>query len=183
MSEEKINSKEFKDIIKSIEDRKYTEAETALLEIISKRENEFYPYQLLGILYSKMGDFNQALKNYEKSLEINSKNPGLYFDLGNVYRALNDNQKSIEFFLKTIELNPNVIDAYLNIAKIYEKQKKMLDANKFFLKALSLNKDHIPSNKSYSNFLIKAGEITKGLSYQYKYLGVIRFNKDNLEII
>ena len=56
MSEEKINSKEFKDIIKSIEDRKYTEAETALLEIISKRENEFYPYQLLGILYSKMGD-------------------------------------------------------------------------------------------------------------------------------
>lgn len=183
MTEDLSNLKEFKDIIKSIEEKKYNEAETALLKITDKRKNEFYPYQLLGILYTKIGSYDKALKHYEISLQINSKNPGLYFDLGMMYRMLNRDNKSIEYFLKATELNPNIIDAYLNIAKIYEKQKKFLDANKFFQKALSLNKDYIPSNKSYSNFLIKAGEISKGLSYQYKYLGVIRFKKENLEII
>lgn len=183
MSEENINSKEFKDIIRYIEDRKYIEAETSLKKILNERKNEFYPHQLLGILYSKIEDYEKALQHYEESIKINPKNPGIYFDLGNMYRSLNNNDKSIEFFLKAIELNPNIVDAYLNIAKIYEKQKKLVDANKFFLKALSLNKNYIPSNKSYSNFLLKAGEISKGLSYQYKYLGIIRFNKEDLEII
>ena len=59
----------------------------------------------------------------------------------------------------------------------------MVDANKFFQKALSLKKDHLPSNKAYSYFLIRHGEITKGLSFQYKHMGIIQFNKENLEIV
>ena len=136
----------------------------------------------MGIIYSKTGDFDKAKNFYDNSLKLNPKNPAVYFDLGAMYKMLNDYEKSKDNFLKAIELNPNIIDAYLNIAGIYEKQKKMMEANKFFLKALSLNKDYLPSNKAYSYFLIKGGEITKGLSYQYKHLGIIQFNKENLKI-
>ena len=183
MSEENTISEEFKNIINLIEKKNYKEAETTLIEIVNEKSDDFYPHHLLGILYSKTGDFNKAKSHYENSLKLNPKNPGIYFDLAMMYKMLNDYDKSIDNFLKAVELNPNIIDAYLNIAKIYEKQKKMMEANKFFLKALSLNKDFLPSNKSYSNFLIRGGEISRGLSYQYKHLGTIRFNKKNLEII
>ena len=184
MSNENIISEELQKIIKLIEKKNYTEAEAALIKIVDEKNNEFYPHQLLGILYSKTGEFDKAKKHFENSLKINPKNPGLYFDLGTMYKLLNDDEKSLECFFKVIELNPNIIDAYLSIAKIYEKQKKMVDANKFFQKALALNKDYLPSNKAYSYFLIKGhGEITKGLSYQYKHLGIIQFNKENLKIV
>jgi len=183
MSNEYIVSEELKSIIKLIEKNDFTKAETALIKIVGEKDNEFYPHQLLGILYSKTGNFEKAKKHYENSLKINPKNPGIYFDFGMMHKMINEDQKSLDCFFKVIELNPNIIDAYLNIAKIYEKQKKFMEANKFFQKALSFNKDYLPSNKSYSYFLIKAGEISKGLSLQYKYLGIIRFNKENLEII
>ena len=183
MSNENIISEELQKIIKLIEKKNYTEAEAALIKIVDEKNNEFYPHQLLGILYSKTGEFDKAKKHFENSLKINPKNPGLYFDLGTMYKLLNDDEKSLECFFKVIELNPNIIDAYLSIAKIYEKQKKMVDANKFFQKALALNKDYLPSNKAYSYFLIRHGEITKGLSHQYKHLGIIQFNKENLKIV
>jgi tetratricopeptide (TPR) repeat protein len=182
MSKENIVSEKLKSIINLINKNDFIEAETALIKIVGEKDNDFYPHQLLGILYSKTGEFEKAKKHFENSIKISPKNPGLYFDLGTMYQLLNDDQKTLDCFLKVIELNPNIIDAYLNIANIYDKQKKIVEANKFFQKALSLKKDYLPSNKAYSYFLIKHGEITKGLSYQYKHLGIIQFNKENLKI-
>ena len=134
MSKENIISEEIKSIIKLIEKNDLTEAENALIKIVGEKDNDFYPHQLLGILYSKTGKFEKAKKHFENSIKISPKNPGLYFDLGTMYQLLNDNQKTLDCFFKVIELNPNIIDAYLSIAKIYDKQKKMVDANKFFQK-------------------------------------------------
>ena len=183
MNNENIVSEELQSILKLIEKKNYTEAEAALVKIVDEKNNEFYPHQLLGILYSKTGNFEKAKKHFENSIKISPKNPSLYFDFGTMYNMVDDNQKALDCFFKVIELNPNIIDSYLNIAKIYEKQKKMVDANKFFQKALSLNKDYLPSNKAYSYFLIRHGEITKGLSIQYKHMGIIQLNKENLKII
>ena len=40
--------------------------------------------------------------------------------------------------------------------------------------------NEVSSNKQ---FLIKSGEVTKGLAYQYKYFGAIRFDGDEFKIV
>ena len=61
----------------------------------------------------------------------------------------------------------------------------MLDANKFFLKALSLNKDHIPSNKSYSNFSynIKDKELINNTFFYIESIMKIKNKKKTLILI
>ena len=149
MSEIDLNIKNYSYIIKLIEENNLSEAEKNLLKIIDEKQNEFYPHQLLGFVYSKTGDLEKSLFYYNQSLEINQNNPGLC----------------------------------LSIAKIFENQKKLLEANKFYQQGLSINKNYAPLIKSYSNFLIKFGELSKGLSFQYKHFGIIRFNKQDFEII
>lgn len=149
MSEIELNIKKYSHIVKLIEDNNLSEAEKNLLKTIDEKQNEFYPHQLLGFVYTKTGNIEKSLYHYYKSLEINQNNPGLC----------------------------------LSIAKIFENQKKILEANKFYQQGLSINKNYAPLIKSYSNFLIKFGELSKGLSFQYKHFGIIRFNKQDFEII
>ena len=100
-----------------------------------------------------------------------------------VYKKKNDLQKSIYHFLKVIEFQSNYKEAYLNIINIYENTNQVFEANKYYLKGLSIFKDDLELNRNYSKFLIRVGEVTKGLSYQYKYLGIVRFEKSGVKII
>ena len=136
MSEIELNIKKYSHIVKLIEDNNLSEAEKNLLKTIDEKQNEFYPHQLLGFVYTKTGNVEKSLYHYYKSLEINQNNPGL-----------------------------------------------CLSIDKFYQKGLSINKNYAPLIKSYSNFLIKFGELSKGLSFQYKHFGIIRFNKQDFEII
>ena len=183
MEQEKFNIKDYDFIIKLLKEENFIKAEGELVKIISDKKDQFYTHQLLGIVYSKIGDVDKALSHYQISIKLNPKNSGALFNLAILYKNLNKNDKAIEYFLKVIEFDPNFIEAYLNIAKIHDKQKKIIEANNFYQKALSINKNYIPTNKSYSKFLIKVGEIPKGLSYQYKHFGIIKFKSKNMEII
>ena len=183
MEEQKFNLKEYNYIIKFIEENKLNTAKEELIRIVNDKKNEFYPYQLLGIVYSKIGELEKALSHYQISIKINPKNSGALFNLAMMYKNLNKIDNAIENFLKVIEFDPNFIEAYLNVAKIYDKQKKIIEANNFYQKALSLNRNYLPTNKSYSKFLMRVGEIPKGLSYQYKHFGIVKFKSKKIEII
>ena len=111
------------------------------------------------------------------------ENKGAYFELGNIYRMQNNINESKNNFLNALNIDPNFIEAHISLAKINESENNILETNKIYQKALSINSEHLQLNKAYANFLKRTGEISKGLSFQYKYSGVIRFNKNNLEIL
>ena len=146
MAKENIRTKEYEEIIKLIEKKDYAEAEEILTNLLIKKK-DFYIHQLLRIIYSNKKDNKKAIDHFNLSLNLNSKNPGVLF----------------------------------NLAKVYEQELKMHDANKYYLEALSLTKD-TQLIKSYSKFLFKIGEVSRGMSFQYQYFGNIRFGKTNLKI-
>ena len=174
--------KKYDDVINLIKSKNYKNAEISLLNVVKDEKNDFYPHQLLGVVYSKLGDLNKAISHFEISLKINPKNPGVIFNLGMIYLEQDNLDKSKEFF-KTIELDKNFIEGYLNLAKVFEKQQNFTESDKFYQKSLSINNEYLPAIRSYTNFLINIGEISKALSYQYKYFGIIKFNNDKPEII
>lgn len=183
MEKEKFNIKDYNHIIKFIEEKNFLKAEEELLKIINDKKNQFYSHQLLGVVYSNNGNIDKALSHYQTSINLNPKNSGALFNLAMLYKTLNKDDSAVEYFLKVTKFDPKLIEPYLHIASIYEKKKKLNEANSFYQKALSLNKDFLPTNQSYSKFLMKAGEIPKGLSYQYKYFGIIKFKSKDMEIL
>ncbi len=182
MNIKNINVKKYQHTINLIKTKNYEESISNLKNFIEEDSNDYYAHQLIALVYMDSKNFDEAIKHLDISIGINSDNPA-YYNLGVIYRNLKKFDKSQEFFLKTIEKNPNFIDAYLNIAKIYENNQNFNEADKFYQKALLIDKKNLSSNKLYSNFLIKNGEVTKGLAFHYKYFGVIRFEENELKII
>ena len=183
MNKDNSKLKKYDDVINLIKSKNYKDAEINLLNVVKDEKNDFYPHQLLGIVYSKLGDLNKAISHFEISVKINPKNPGVIFNLAMIYQDQGNLEKSKDFFLKTIELDKNFIEAYLNIAKVFEKQQNFIESDKYYQKCLSINSEYLPAIRLYSNFLVNIGEISRALSYQYKYFGIIKFNNDKPEII
>ena len=156
---ENKNSKQeqFKDIIKLIESKNYNEAKDRLNKLLDEKKNDFYIYQLLGIISQYSGNIEESIYNFNLSLNLMPKNAGVLYNLGVINRSLNNLEKAKEYFFKTLEINPNFIDAYINIAQIYEREKKIFDAENHYKKAFSINKDHTSLNRAYARFLINIG--------------------------
>lgn len=58
----------------------------------------------LGWVYYRLGDYNQAAKHLERSLELEGNDPHIYDHLGDVYRALRRFSKAREIYKKAYEL-------------------------------------------------------------------------------
>ena len=103
----------------------------ASLEECLKLKNDFEPaYNALGGVFFSMGDYDQAIKNFEKVLTLTNnanvqkkvkKNLSLaYAKLGNEQISQGDAPKAIEYLNKSVE-NDNYDAAYLSLAKLYSE--------------------------------------------------------------
>ena len=103
----------------------------ASLEECIKLKNDFEPgYNALGGVYFSMGNYNEAIKNFEKVLTLSDngsvekkvkKNLSLaYAKLGNDEISQGNAPKAIEYLNKAVE-NDNYDAAYLSLAKLYSE--------------------------------------------------------------
>ena len=171
------------EVIEIIKAGKYNDAKIELEKITNSKKDDFYAYHVLGVVFAKLNNFDQAIHNINLSVKINPKNKGAYFELGNIYRIKGNKIESKDNFIKALKIDPNFIEAHISLAKINESENNFEETDRIYKNALSINSEHLQLNKAYANFLIRLGEISKGLYFQYKYSGAIRFNKDILEIL
>lgn len=87
-----------------------------------------------GMAFESRGEIYQALKDYAKSVEIDSNFFYGYYNRGNIFYDLKLFDKAIADFSRTIELNPKFVNAYVNRGlchlELQEYDKALSDFNK-----------------------------------------------------
>lgn len=73
---------------------------------VTANPDRFQAWTQLGNLYYDTGQYDKAVKAYEKSLELHSGTGDIWTDLGVMYRRTNRPQKAIEAFDKAMEIEP-----------------------------------------------------------------------------
>jgi tetratricopeptide (TPR) repeat protein len=91
-----------------------------------------------GAVFQKQNDFNNALENYSKALEINKTNPNVFVYRGNLYYKKENYDKALSDFQKVLDLDPNNHVAQYNIGMCFFKQGEKLNACDAFHKACEL---------------------------------------------
>lgn len=114
-------------------------------------------YLKLGIEKHLKNDYQGAIIDYSKSIDLNPKNHIAYYNRATVEMLLKDYENAMKDFSKCIEIAPNYKDAYYSRATILAGQKKYQDA------LLELNK-LIELDKVYPNALTLRGQIKVALS-------------------
>ena len=124
------------------------------LENLIKTDPEnFINYFNLGSLYVKLNDYDLALINFQKTVNLNKKFFQGYNNLANIHKKLKNTEKSIKFFKKAIELNPNYINALYNLAIVYFEIGKYEESTIYYKKVLKINPKHIAALNNFGLLL------------------------------
>ena len=71
---------------------------------------DFYDYDLFvsqGASYYNVGQYQRAIEDYDKAIELDPNNDRTYQQRGDCYVELGQYQRAIEDYGKAIELDPN----------------------------------------------------------------------------
>lgn len=104
-----------------------------LLDLILRNGDSAEARLLLGTAHFGMGEFAEALKEFQKAVDLNPNLPSANAYLGRALMATGDTAGAAKALKHELELNPNDFEANLNLAVIvkqdqdYETSKKLLD--------------------------------------------------------
>ena len=115
-----------------------------------------------GAAYALKGQWDHAITEYNKAIEINPRFAMAYRTRGSAYSKRHQYEEAIADFNKAIELNPRLVTAYLERGRTYMSGKGQLDqAISDFSKTIELNPRFAQAYYNRGNAYYHKGEYDK----------------------
>ena len=97
----------------------YSDVETIWNMTIARNPACLMAYNNRGVIYKDLGNYRQAIEDFNKAIEIKSDNAVAYYNRGNVYTDLGNYRQAIAELNRAIEINPGYAEAYSNRGNAY----------------------------------------------------------------
>ena len=121
------------------------EAIEAYQRAIQLAPNQIFPWNNLGILFSKLERNEDALIAFKKAIENKPTDAVSWNGLGEVCLKLNRPDEAVRAYLKAIEFTPNFASAWCGLGDAFSSSKKTEYAVKAYQRAFSLNNRLVPA--------------------------------------
>ncbi|CAF3884087.1 unnamed protein product [Rotaria sordida] len=178
------------------ENNKAEQLYNMLLNEASNESDKSDCYHCLGMITSDLGQYNEAIEFYQKSLDIKEKtlppnhlhlassynNIGMvYYNMGEYSKALSSYERSLEICKIALPPNhPHIATSYNNIGMVYYNMGEYSKALSSYERSLEIRKIALPPNhpdlaSSYNNIGLvydNMDEYSKALSYYEKDLEI-----------
>ncbi|KAI5093952.1 transmembrane and TPR repeat-containing protein 1 isoform X1 [Silurus meridionalis] len=139
------------------------EAEEMTLGIISKSNSCIECYRLLSAIYSKQGNYTEALDALDRALQQEPMDPSvkaeLHFSMGNQLREMNELDRAFESYKLAVALKPDQSQAWMNMGGIQHIKGDYVAARTYYQRALQLS----PGSKLLKENLAKLDRLEKKL--------------------
>jgi len=142
--------------------------------LISKYPKSPDLHNSLGTLNLQIGEDKKGCCLLEKSLQINSNQPMISFNLGNSYANQKNFSKALNFFEITISNAPEYIEAYIKKGELLTDLKIHEEAVDCFKRALKIIPENLKSLNGVGVNLLELGLAKDALGYFKK---CIKINK------
>lgn len=117
-------------------------------------------YTNLGIEETNKGNFDEAINNFNKAIELEPDWDLPYFSKAIAFHNKFELEEAYENYTRALEINPKMIDAYFNLAQVILARKPVSDSD---LHEALVN-------------LEKAIELDNKFTDAYYHAGVIKMN-------
>ena len=140
-------------------------------EIIRLAPDFSEAYNLRGIAYKNLKQYDKALENYNTVIELDPNSDGAYNNRGSLYKDLKEYEWALEDFLRAIEINENNYAVYANVGEIFYELGDYPKAIDFLNKSIELGSQQGIADKDLGEILyyrglahMKAGNKRQGQS-------------------
>src|SRR5258705_921072 len=107
----------------------------------------------LGAVYMDLKRPDDAEREFQKALRLNSRDPAAHFNLGNFYLSKDRRDDALGEFRKATELKYPLPDAWVNYALIQGELGKPEEASAAFKKALEIDSTNVRAITNLRNVL------------------------------
>ena len=140
--------------IRLYQEKKVEEALAKLQEAIAAEPNDAVAYNALGVVYSQMGDFEQALAQFDKAISL--KEP-YYKAIYNKFNLLlsNGNIDEAEALLKdVVERHPDHSDGFINLGVLAGRRGNTESALEYFDRAIAIDANDFDAYSKKGQLLV-----------------------------
>ena len=138
--------------VKAHQEGQFIEAQHHYLEYLKVKPNDFNVLQLIGLVYSSLGNNDKAIEYLQSSLKINPRQAHVNNSLGVCQKQklmLNDARSN---FVKAIDLKPDYLDPHKNLIRLLIEIKDIQSASLAIKNAKGKLPNHQDIKKLEANF-------------------------------
>jgi tetratricopeptide (TPR) repeat protein len=114
-------------------------------DVASKWPTNPRAHNNLGLFLAKQGDLDQAIPEFNRSLQIDPGYADAHENLGMTLVQQGNLDDAIEHFRRAVEIDPTLVDAYTKLGAALANQKRIDEAFAAFSKALAISPDYGPA--------------------------------------
>ena len=133
-------------------------------EALNEQQRDTLAYANRGFKYFRKGQFDQAISNFNKAIELDPGVTLCYFARGQIFLAKEQIDNAISDFNKTIELNPYYTDAYIFRGSAYFKGGQLDKAIVDYNKVLEMEPDNTDIYNLRGNAYYIKGQIDRAIA-------------------
>jgi tetratricopeptide (TPR) repeat protein len=137
-------------------------------------------YVACGISYGGAKQYDKAIADLKKAIEIDPRSSDALNNLGLYYNEKGDIENTIKSLNKSIEVNPNFDKAYYNLGNTYAKQGDYNKAIEFYKKAIAIDSTYEDAYNNTGNSYAAMKDYANAITY---YKKVIEINPSNLQVL
>ena len=148
------------------------EAETKAKELLNQFPDEITVLNILAEIQDGKGQTEEAIKTYEKALQVNLNSPETHFNLGLVFHRLGRNKEANTSYQKAISLKPDFINAYFNLGLVYQNVQDYKKATENYQKAIELQPNFHEAIGALGTTLQAQGKLEEAIQRYQKALSI-----------
>jgi len=158
------------DIISLINANKTQAALDACESWLTEENDNPKPWQLLGMLHAKDGNFVVAKQKFAQALKIEPNCPVSHNNIANCYLRLHDIEQSIKHYKLAIQINPNYSEAWGNIGSLNYRCGELDLAVQYLEKAIRINPGNIEAHLNLALSFSRQDKLLPAISHYVEVL-------------
>ena len=156
-------SKELSELLSLFKEKKFSLAEKKCFKLIKKIKPNHEIFNIYAVILFELNNYDDAIKYWKKSIELNQKYFFGFNNLGNVYLKKNEFQTALKYYDKATEIKIDYFEAFHNKGNVFSKMNDLTNALKNYDKALKIKSDYLPSIKGKSDIYVKQKTFDKAI--------------------
>ena len=82
----------------------------------------------IGRCYLRQGQFDNAIAQFNKIIQLNPNNEKVFFILGSSFEDQGDLAKAEDYYQRALKLDKDYVDACINLGLIYSRTNRLKEA-------------------------------------------------------
>ena len=142
-------------------------------DVMRKSPNKARPYNNRGVAYDKLGNFIQAVSDYNEAIARDPNSANAYNNRGVTCGKQGNSVQAISDYSKAIAINPNYANAYNNRGVTHYNQGNFIQSISDHTKAIKIDPNHF---EAYNNRGVTYGRQNNLIQAVSDYTKAIRIN-------